>query len=200
MTCVIGYKDDFGIVMGADSIAVMDNQYFISPIDKIFMKGDFMFGYCGSPRMGDLLKYSLKFPKHKKGLPDHEYLATSFINEVITCFAEAGFQKVEAESIYGGLFIIGYHNNLYRIDADYQVNQTMDNYIVIGSGEPYSLGALAVVDKMELTTEEKIIIALEASESFCTDVKPPFKTLKNYTDKKIRETNSKGKPKKPKNK
>ncbi len=179
MTCIVGIIDKKNIYMGADSAG--SNGYDIRTLvnKKVFISGNMIFGFTGSLRMGQLLRYSLKIPKHPTTKDDYTYLCTDFINAVIKCLEKNKYAHLKDNIIRGGTFIVGYRNKLYTVMGAFQVVQINIDYISCGSGEDYAMGALyTMIDNNQLSTEEKITYALEAAQEFSAGVHGPFKIIK----------------------
>ena len=185
MTCIIGYvnrktKDTF---IGADSSAVMGDEIFKRSDEKVFVNGPMIFGFAGSFRMGQILRYSFEVPKQSKKKDDYEYLCTDFVDDLMKCFTKKGFATVEDNVIIGGTFLMGYKGNLYEVGPDFQVGKDLVNYAAIGVGEQFARGALYILDQDgELPTEQKVYMALEAAEEFSSSVTSPFSIMKLSAD------------------
>jgi ATP-dependent protease HslVU (ClpYQ) peptidase subunit len=176
MTCIVGYVDKDGVYIGGDSASVSqeDLSYNIISDEKVFSKGDFIFGFSTSFRMGQLLRYKLRVPTHPKGMDNTQYMVTLFIDAVKKCFEDNDYVDMMTDD--GGCFMVGYKGGLYVILSDYQVAQPKENFAALGCGEAFALGAMyASVEKEPI---KKIEIALNASVAFSMGVKPPFKFIK----------------------
>ncbi len=181
MTCIVGMIDkNKNIFIGADSAGSNGYDIRTRTDKKVFINGDMIFGFTSSFRMGQLLRYSLKIPKHSQVKDDYAYLCTDFINAVIKCLEKNKYAHVKDNVASGGTFIFGYKNNLYTVEGNFQVEQINLNYTSCGSGEDYAMGALyAMDDALVLTSaEEKIKRALEAAQEFSAGVRGPFEILK----------------------
>ena len=69
MTCIVGFIDKDGVYIGGDSCALStdDYSYNIRQDEKVFQKGEFIFGYSASFRMGQIIRFKLRTPNHPKG-------------------------------------------------------------------------------------------------------------------------------------
>jgi ATP-dependent protease HslVU (ClpYQ) peptidase subunit len=193
-TCIVGYIDKEGVYIGGDSAAVSEDDlsYNIRTDEKVFSKGEFIFGFSTSFRMGQLLRYRFRIPSHPKGMENHQYMATLFIDAVKKCFIENDYADMMTEE--GGSFMVGYKGKLYVILSDYQVAEPKENFAALGCGELIAMGAMYAlthadkeIQKTSKKTTEKdqvkrpekdplkrIEIALNAAVSFSMGVKPPF--------------------------
>ena len=115
MTCIVGYVDKNGVYIGGDSAAVSEDDlsYNIRSDEKVFTKGEFIFGYSTSFRMGQLLRYKLKIPAHPKGMDTTQYMVTLFIDAIRRCFEDNDYNDMTTED--GGSFMLGYKGKLYVV-------------------------------------------------------------------------------------
>jgi hypothetical protein len=125
-----------------------------------------------------LLQYSLKIPDHDPRESDFKYLCTGFMDAVMDCFKSKGFASIKNNEIFGGNFLLGYKDNLYEIQPDYQVSKIIDPFTSVGCGEDYAKGALYVLkNNNKLNSKQKILLALEAAQANSIGVKEPFNIL-----------------------
>lgn len=180
MTCVIGYQTDDGIWIGADSAGSTEyGAQTIRADTKVFYHGPMLFGFCGSYRMGQLLRYNLELSPHPKGMDDYEYMVRHFIEDVRDVLHDGGFTKIKNNVEMGGFFIVAYKDGLYQIEDDFQVGVNTRDYVCIGSGEEYAYGAMAVLTE---TTEDPVKVikrALKVSADNNAFVAPPFLVKKH---------------------
>lgn len=200
MTCIVGYVDKDGVYIGGDSAAVSDDlSYNIINDEKVFLKGEMIFGFSSSFRMGQLLRYKVRIPNHPKGMDDIQYMATLFIDSVKKCFVENDYNDMVADD---AAFIIGYKGKLYSVFSDFQIHHSKENYVATGSGEYFALGAMyaltlaekeAIKKISENESTKKLIdkdpikkmeIALSAASTFSMCVKPPYTFVKLLNKKK----------------
>lgn len=173
MTCIIGYAKDSVVYIGGDSAGVLDNNIRVRKDEKVFVKGDFIFGFTSSFRMGQLIRYKLEIPPNP-GKDDYEYMCSDFIDAVVTCFNENGYARKDNERLSGGQFLVGYNGQLYNVESDFQVGQVVFPYDACGCGENYALGAMAALEIGGWCPHDKIIVALEITEKLSTGVCGPF--------------------------
>lgn len=181
MTCIIGLIDKDGVYIGGDSAAISDDDlsYNIRHDEKVFLKGEFIFGYSASFRMGQLLRYKLRVPNHPKGMDDFQYMATLFVDAVKKCFQDNDYNDIVEDS---GSFMVGYKGKIYGILSDYQVASPKENYTAMGCGEQFAMGAM--FSSPEKDPIKKMEIALNAAVTFSMGVKPPFTFVKLLNKKK----------------
>ena len=178
MTAIVGLVEDGKVYIGGDSAGCSGYDIRIRKDPKVFINGNFIFGFTSSFRMGDILKYSFTPPYHKPEIDDYKYLCTDWIDEVIKTFKDKGFARINLNEVSGGIFLFGYKGNLYRVDNDFQIGQNSFNYDACGCGEYYALGALKSTEQFKLLQpKERIRIALEAAFYFSAGVSSPFTIL-----------------------
>lgn len=178
MTCIVGLVDKKKVYIGGDSAGVSGLDYHIREDEKVFKKNDMVFGFTSSFRMGQIIRYSFNIPDHDPRTRDFAYLCTTFIDELIKCFKAKGYAKVNNEVVTGGFFLMGYKENLYQIQSDFQVSQVKRPFDACGCGEDYALGAMEIMSNIkELKPQEKVEKALAVSESFSAGVRGPFNVV-----------------------
>lgn len=183
MTCIVAVKHNKNIYMGGDSLGSNTSFQKVVRLDeKVFVKGDMIFGFTSSFRMGQILQYVMESPERPEGISDMKYLVAYWIPALIECFEEQGYkgEKPEEEgdssgTKKGGTFLLGYRGTIYHIEDDFQVGVPADQYSAVGCGADLALGAVFTAKKSGLKEPEKIItVALEAAEKFSAGVQRPF--------------------------
>jgi ATP-dependent protease HslVU (ClpYQ) peptidase subunit len=171
VTCIVGVEHEGKVVMGADSAGVAGLAITIRADTKIFQNGEFLMGFTSSFRMGQLLRYSLVPPvPHDWDLD--RFMATEFVTAVRDCLRDGGFVRNDSGVETGGVFLCALRGRLYRIDSDFQIGRSVDNYEAVGCGEEYALGSL--FGSGELTPTERVTLALEAAAHHSAGVIAPF--------------------------
>lgn len=174
LTCIVGYHTDEGVWLGADSAG--SNEYGSQTIradTKIYQNGPMLMGACGSYRMSQLLRY-MDIPKHPDGMSNFEYMVRVFIESARKTLKKGGYTWVEKNTEDGGNFIVGYNDDLFEIDDDFQVGMSTKDYVCIGSGEEYAYGAMSVLTEIEEDPVKAIKRALKIAASFNAFVAAPF--------------------------
>jgi len=185
MTCIVGMKIGKRVIIGGDSAGSTPNYVEIRKDEKVFKIDDFIFGATTSFRMIQLIRYSFKPPQFKPaigfqttdgGIDLYRYMCTSFIDGLRTCFKAGGFLMKEADGQeFGGMFLVGYHDNLFKIGSDFQVAEVQDDFTSVGCGCDFALGAMKVLsentklDSMAIATK-----ALDVAAYYSPYVRPPF--------------------------
>lgn len=171
MTCIVGFAEKGKVWIGGDSAGVAGWCRTIRADTKVFVRDGFVYGYTTSFRMGQLLKYKFIAPKQPDKMPDHEYLCTSWIDEIRKCLKEGGFSEIAHNRETGGAFLLGYRGRLYSIASDFQVGEPIDGLAAIGCGADFALGAMFA---SKGRPESRIRTALAAAALFSCGVSGPF--------------------------
>ena len=174
MTCIVGYTENGKVYIGGDSAGVAGFKLVLRQDEKVFSRGQMVFGFTSSFRMGQILRYSFTIPEHDPKKDDFDYLCTDFIDALIKSFKSKGYARVKDSEVNGGTFLLGYKGNLYQIEDDFQVGTVRYKYNACGCGESYALGALMALEKENIEPQKRIEIALSAAEHFSAGVRAPF--------------------------
>jgi hypothetical protein len=178
MTCVVGLVEDSKVYMGADSAGVEWSSIVSRKDPKVFTRGDFIFGFTDSFRMGQLLRYQLCIPEYFLWLDIDDYMHTLFIEAVRKCFLDYGYAKKEHSVESGGHFLVGFSGHLYCVDPDFQLGESQEKYYAIGCGRDVAYGNMYATERLQgSSAENRIVSALAAAEHFCTGVRRPFNVL-----------------------
>jgi ATP-dependent protease HslVU (ClpYQ) peptidase subunit len=177
MTCIVGIEYEGTVWIGGDSAASSDVDIQRRSGGKVFFNGPFLIGYTSSFRMGNLLQYSFRPPKHESNTTDLKFLNTVFADSVRDLFRSNGYlHEDDNGSDEGGSFLIGYDGHLYGMDMDFAIYQPLLGYTSIGTGDNPALGALFAT-RHDRNQKHRVLEALRAATEFCTTVRPPFTVL-----------------------
>lgn len=158
--------------MGGDSAGVSGYSVTVRRDPKVFQVGDYLIGYTSSFRMGQLLRFNLSVGEQDPRHDDFQHMATVFIDAVRNALKSGGYARIDSGAETGGDFLVGYKGRLYKIEADFQVGESMDDFDCVGCGEDYALGSLYAT--RSLTASKRITLALEAAAHFSAGVRAPF--------------------------
>ena len=192
MTCIVAIEENGIILLGGDSAGIADLDISRRSDEKLFMNDNFIIGFCGSFRGGQLLRYSFNPPEKSNKKDDMNYLVTDFMDSVRFTFREKGFITKENEQDVADLeFIVGYNNKIYIVSEDYQVGIPKENYASVGCGSQIALGSLYTTDFLNKThglgldPKTRIDMALHSAEEYSAGVKGPFVFLSSTINENI---------------
>ena len=171
MTCIVGVENNGRVVIGGDSAGVAGWSVTVRADTKVFRNGTYIMGFCGSFRMGQLLRYSLIPPVPQTWDLDR-FMATDFVAAVRDCLRDGGYARNDSGNESGGQFLVGIQGRLYRIEADFQMGRSVDDYQAVGAGEDFARGSLHT--SAELAPGDRVTRALAAAAHHSTDVREPF--------------------------
>jgi hypothetical protein len=177
MTCIVGLIDRVGdkVYIGGDSAGVSGLSISLRKDPKVFKRGEFIFGFTSSFRMGQLLMTGdLIERSQKKDESDYSYLLKEFIPGIRKLFKKGGYSLIESNEESGGTFLLGYKKSLYIIEDDFQVGEHYDDYICCGCGQDYAYGSLYATESLNIDPTERVIMALKSAEKFSGGVRSPF--------------------------
>jgi len=180
MTVILGAIDKGTIYMGSDSQVTYGNTKRIVKDLKVFKKGDMLFGVCGTPRIIQLLNFSLDIPEHPKRFTDYAYISSEFVDAVRCCFKTGGYSHIENNEEKGGDFLIAYHNRIYNIDYNFSVSAFEGECMAVGVGDESAIGAYMAFREMKLSVKESIRMAIEITceVNICCSLPVVIKSLK----------------------
>jgi ATP-dependent protease HslVU (ClpYQ) peptidase subunit len=173
VTCIVGVVEGDRVFMGGDSAGIAGYALTVRADQKVFRNGDFLMGFCGSFRMGQLLRYAFAPPKHPRRTDVYRYMVTTYVDSVRDTLKKGGFarKKEDVEEIDGS-FMVGYRGRLFVVDEDYQITETVDGFAAIGCGQEIAQGALCVTQGMD--PRKRVRAALDAAERYSAGVRRPF--------------------------
>lgn len=167
MTVIIGFIEKSRVCIAGDRMA--SNNYLKGDVShpKVFKNGDFIIGYTGSFRFGEILQYDFKPPHRSKDISsDREYMVSSFIPALRKSLEDGKYSKNDADG-KSGVAIIGYNGELYTLQEDWSIIQYSSNIHTIGAGAEYAAGAMSVLIGLEMMPEDKIKRAIEITAQHC---------------------------------
>jgi len=175
MTVVVAVvSDDNELVMGCDSAGISDSDLEIRSDPKLFLRNGCLFGFCGSYRVCQLVRFFFNFPKFdvKEKMDPMQYMVTRVVVSLRALLKEHEVLDKDAEDFS---FIMGFNKNLFIVSSDFQVAAQRDGFCAIGAGSQIAKGALYVAHKAGcFSAKNAVVMGLKAAERYSTDVRGPF--------------------------
>jgi len=167
MSCVVGLLKDGKLYMGSDGRASTDTGEKRPIIaTKLFWNNDFLIGFAGSVRTGQLLKQEyFEVPADVSDLPDA-------IREHLQHKGSLAISEDQL-SVQNCNFLVGFYGKLYEILTDFQINEVYGDYLAIGSGSNWAMGSLYTSKRVK-SGEKRVLIALKAASQFDAACGPPY--------------------------
>lgn len=179
MTCIVGIERNGKVIMGGDSAGIAGYTKSIRADEKVFINGNFIFGFTSSFRMGQILRYGFTPPKRHPDMDLYEFMVTEFIDSVRTRYRNAGYLTINNSLESGGEFLVGTEGHLFSVHEDFQVGKTLAGYEAVGCGAEIGYGAVFALRQANksLSDEDIIRVALEAASHHSAGVAAPYKIL-----------------------
>ena len=167
MSCVVGLIQNGKLYMGSDGLATTEDGERRPVICiKIFTNKNYLIGYTGSVRHGQLIgpRY-FDPPKSIYDLPE----------EIRKKFDESGAMMLmdNGQQMHASNILIGHKGRLFEILIDFQMNEVMGNFTGIGSGSPYAMGSLFATKKWK-SPEKRIINSLDCAKEYDRSCGRPY--------------------------
>lgn len=172
MTCIVGIADGKNVWIGGDSAGVNRLSIRRRKDTKVFHAGNFIMGFTSSFRMGQLLAHSFSPPKRHADVDVYRFMVTEFIDSIRSTLKAGGYAETHNGAEFGGTFLVGYEGRLFKVEADYQVGESIVGYDACGCGEEIALGSL--YSTTGSAAKDRIYLALKASAEFSAGVSAPF--------------------------
>lgn len=190
MTCVVGFLENKTdtVWIGADSFCSTTFHGYERRINKVFKSKDcdkVLIGICGSCRQSDLLEFNPiinKLDVYENKNIDREYMVTKVVPTISDLFYKNKCEYISNSEATGGTFLFGVDNKLYKMQEDYSIEETYNDYMCIGSGSYHADGAMCALRDVELSPVERITKALESAEHHQVNVKRPFVIMNTKTN------------------
>lgn len=180
MTCIVAVEHEGKVWVGGDAAASDESEIVSRWNDKVFSLGEFVIGYSGSFRIGQLLQYAFSPPEQTSKQTDMEYMVVDFVGSLRALLKDNGAvsKENEVESHDAGI-VVGYRGRIYLIESDFHVGRALETFVALGDGAPFARGALHAIRKLEkdLPLDDKILSCLEIAEACCASVRGPFKII-----------------------
>ena len=166
MTIVVGYKTKNKVVIAADSQGTAGYDKSNRADQKVFVTHGIGYGFCGSYRMGQIIKFhstKLKLPKHEP----YGFVVTDLVPMWRRLLAKHG-SLYKSENIDGNLgsFILAVNGHLFTVESDFQVAEQEELFTAQGCGAAYALGSLFTTASVDMPIKDKVICAITAAQAF----------------------------------
>lgn len=181
MTCIVGLQAKGKIWIGGDSAGIAPETLMrvLRKDSKVFKLGsEYIIGYSGSFRFGQVLRYKFTPPEKPEGKDDYEFLVTDWLDALRVTLKDSGFTKIDdnVESFEDSSALIGYNGKLYCLEEDMQIGELTVPYASIGCGADFAFGSLDTSIKLSkrMSPRKRVQLALEAASTFSGGVAAPF--------------------------
>lgn len=177
MSVVVGIQLKDRVIMGCDSAAVDTSSLVTRPISgaKMFWNNEFLIGYVGSFRVGQIIQYNMAPPPIQNDNLEG-YMIGVFVPALREVLNELGHKpEPNGMSAIQGQVMVGIRGKLFVVHGDYAVLATADGVDAIGCGSDFALGSLYSTSGIkDIKPQDRILEALNAAALFSSGVCPPF--------------------------
>jgi ATP-dependent protease HslVU (ClpYQ) peptidase subunit len=198
MTTIVAIQGDGFAVVGADSrISWLDENgsaYQMATLGgtmgKIAVNGKYLLGAAGDLRAINILHHAFQPPTPTpslKGKRLDAFITTKFIPSLRAAFEENGYvpsrekERMPSKAEHDSQILVVINGFIYVIDSDYSWMVDTSGIYVIGTGAPFSLGAIHVLHKPGKIsinqTKQLVIKALSASGKYDPGTGSPYQTF-----------------------
>jgi ATP-dependent protease HslVU (ClpYQ) peptidase subunit len=176
MTCIVGLVHDGKVFMGGDSAATINNTVQVSCDPKVFLKGEFLFGYSGDHRFGSILRFAFTPPAIAEDEELDCYMAVEFVNELRKALRQCGYLTINnsVESSESRM-LVGLRGHLFYVDPIFATHRARDGFNAIGCAEEAALAVMHATK--EMPAAERVELALVIASRLVEGVRPPFTIL-----------------------
>jgi len=187
MTCIVGIVNGSNVIIGGDRRGVGSDFSKDERIDKkVFKKGEFVFGFTSSYRMGQLIRYKLSLPTILEGQDVMEYMVVNVVDSIRKVLNDGGYTEVKNNVEQGGHLLVGFRGRLFHIQSDFQVSESITKYDSTGCGEYYALGAMKTLIDLGYSDPINILESgLKAAHYFSAGVGGDFDFVETNESPKI---------------
>lgn len=172
MTCIVGVKDKFGVVIGGDSRVSGTNHVIAMATPKVFQWGDMGFGISGQAKHLNALRHRFTPPNHPEGCSVEEYVTTIVVPALRDCLKENDVMGTDTSS-----FVLGYKGRLFLLNSEGVAYESAEDFCAAGSGRNIAEGCLFTTRNMR-GAKARALKALEAAAHFDPWVGPPFNFIR----------------------
>lgn len=172
MTCICGLEGNGKVWIGGDSAGSTDYSIATFSEPKVWLDGEFAYGYCDDGRYGSVLRWGFNPPKPPKTQIE-KYFAMRFVPALREAFkSDLDAQPSEAGKYPQIEFLMGLRGRLYCFGSNWEVMRCRDGFYAVGSGADLAMGAM--YGSADKKPRERIQVALEAASRYTPFVRPPY--------------------------
>jgi ATP-dependent protease HslVU (ClpYQ) peptidase subunit len=198
MTTIVAIQGDGFSVVGTDSrISWLDENgspYQVATLGgamgKIAVNGKYLLGASGDLRAINILHHAFQPPAPPpslKGKRLDAFITTKFIPSLRAAFEENGYvpsrdkERMPSKAEHDSEILVVVNGCIYIIDSDYSWMIDTSGIYVIGTGAPFALGAIHVLNKPGKIsinqTKQLVMKALSAAGKYDPGTGSPYQTF-----------------------
>ncbi len=187
MTCIVGIKTKDNVFIGGDTLGsnTFTGGSYVKP--KVFKKGKFLFGGCGSYRILQLLEFELTIPKIYVDEKTDDYLYSRFVDAVRSCVKSGGALKLNdsVERMANCIFLFAYDNRLFTMQENFSILESTNDYDATGSGGYHAEASLYSTQGIIEDPKERIKKAIICASNYVLSVNDKINIVSLNDEKNI---------------
>lgn len=169
MTCIVGIAHEGKVYIGGER-GHSDNDIISSSLGpKVFNKSFYLIGYAGNIGVGQLVAHSFDAPTIRVNTDVYKYVHQLFMPALRDHLKDYLSEKEDNQTS----FILGIKGKVFEIDtSDFQCVEYPE--LAIGSGAGYAYGSLHTTYNYDISTEDRITIAIDAAITYSPTCQGPI--------------------------
>lgn len=158
MTCIAAWKDRKQVWMAGDGGAFDDTTVIISAEPKVWKSDTSLVGVAGSFRIMDILR--------KSNIGDPYKIRDFLISKSNEAIFPTDWSVLVANK-----------TGIYEIGSDFGVVKSAENYGATGASAQSALSALFVLERKDVTPQQRMELVMKATGYHTTNSRPPFTVI-----------------------
>lgn len=164
MTCIVGIAKDNVVYIGGDRSIGDDSSILSSPVSKVNVRDEWIYGYSGTIGIGQLIEI-INLPRAEGA--DYKTIKTKIAPALSVAIDNYSREAADHDTQW----LIGVNGRLYELSAsDWGVVEV--HYTAIGAGSQYALGSL--YSSIDLSPIDRIGYALGAAITLSPSCQGPM--------------------------
>lgn len=172
MTCIVGISNGIDVYIGGDRGASDGSSIVSLSAPKVYIRGEWIFGYAGSMGIGQMMQ-CITMPDIEK---DEDVFMVLRMDVVQAFKSILDDQGITIDENTDTNFLIGARGRLFEFNpSDWSVAEIKET--AIGSGGNFALGSLHTTYSIPIPIVERIEHALKAAITYSPTCQGPIDIL-----------------------
>lgn len=171
MTCIVGIAENGIVYLGGDSaISTEEGAVFVAKKPKVFHIGEMVIGCAGGVRTDQLVQFKFNPPPVTE--PLEQYMVVDFMDALKAVFKE---DKGKDDNLMeDSVLLVGVRGRLFLVTGSFQASEMTCGYDANGSAGEIARGSLHTTQRLNMSPQERLYMALDAASSHNAFVREPF--------------------------
>jgi len=180
MTIILAETDGSTVLFGADSAWSHEDEIYTLDMPKIFARGAYLFGVCGTYRLTQILRFQAELPEPPRTADLEPFLVQELVPAIHRAVVEDGQSRggpAVLDSKTG--LLLGCQGQLWTINHRWVALREAP-FAAIGSGRLRAYGALNALHASGVApAARRLEHALAATAAYTSSVRPPWQFLQS---------------------